>query len=136
MRVSDARVQAPHADAVEMRLDPRSQIIFLHDPFVAAVPVQLDVDPPDIDHASGDVITALQTGTALSARERQVCALIISGLSMTEAASQLAVSLHSATSDRRRAFQKLGITNQRELFGLGLASSRMRPNGTLGTVRH
>lgn len=57
-----------------------------------------------------------ERGASLSNRELAVCTLIVAGLSMEGIALELAVSPNSAISYRRRAFQKLGIATQKELF--------------------
>lgn len=57
---------------------------------------------------------------ALSAREAAVCARIVAGYSTEGIGLDLGVSQHSVVSYRRRAFGKLGIATQRELFSLVL----------------
>lgn len=54
----------------------------------------------------------------LSARERQVIAHVMAGMSTKEAALEMGVSLTTAWTYRYRAFQHLGIRSQRELFAL------------------
>ena len=55
---------------------------------------------------------------ALTARERDVCINILQGLSSEAIAGRLAISLNSVLTYRRRAYQRLGITSQNELFSL------------------
>lgn len=56
----------------------------------------------------------------LSAQERLVCGLILAGVTNEGIALELGVSPHSVTSYRRRAFHKLDIATQKELFSLAL----------------
>jgi DNA-binding CsgD family transcriptional regulator len=56
----------------------------------------------------------------LSDREHRVCTLLLDGFSIKAAAAQLDVSEHSAVSYRRRAFLKLGIDTQKDLFALAI----------------
>lgn len=55
---------------------------------------------------------------ALTARERDVCMNILQGLSSEAIAGKLGISLNSVLTYRRRAYQRLGITSQNELFSL------------------
>lgn len=64
----------------------------------------------------------------LSAREAAVCACIVAGHSSEGIGLRLGVSRHSVISYRRRAFGKLGIATQKDLFSLVL-----RRRGLLGT---
>jgi LuxR family transcriptional regulator, activator of tox operons len=52
----------------------------------------------------------------LSGRERQVCALIVSGLRSAAIAHQLDLSMNTVLSHRRRAYAKLNISSQNQLF--------------------
>lgn len=54
----------------------------------------------------------------LTARERDVCANILLGFSSEAIACELAISLNSVLTYRRRAYQRLGITSQNELFSI------------------
>lgn len=58
---------------------------------------------------------------ALTSRERDVCMNILQGLSSEAIAFKLAISLNSVLTYRRRAYQRLGITSQNELFSLVMA---------------
>ena len=63
----------------------------------------------------------------LTGREKQVCLRILSGLSSEAIAAELGIGLHSALTYRKRAYDKLGISSQNELFAIALrlvASSR------------
>jgi DNA-binding CsgD family transcriptional regulator len=57
---------------------------------------------------------------ALTGREKDVCIRILSGLSSEAIASELGISLHSALTYRKRAYEKLGISAQNELFSIAL----------------
>lgn len=59
---------------------------------------------------------------ALSARERQVVDAILAGLSAKECARQMGLSPTSIATYRQRAFEKLGIHRQAQLFQLQRAS--------------
>jgi LuxR family transcriptional regulator, activator of tox operons len=52
----------------------------------------------------------------LSGREQQVCALIVSGLRSAAIAHRLNLSVNTILSHRRRAYAKLSISSQNELF--------------------
>jgi len=56
----------------------------------------------------------------LTAREREVCVRILSGQSSEAISTDLAISIHSTLTYRRRAYQRLGISSQNELFALVL----------------
>ncbi len=55
---------------------------------------------------------------ALTSRERDVCVRILQGLSSEAIAARLGIGLNSVLTYRRRAYQRLGITSQNELFSL------------------
>ncbi|TKW76868.1 MAG: hypothetical protein DI543_18695, partial [Bradyrhizobium icense] len=57
---------------------------------------------------------------ALTGREKEVCLRILSGFSSEAIAAELGISLHSALTYRKRAYEKLGISAQNELFGMVL----------------
>jgi DNA-binding CsgD family transcriptional regulator len=56
----------------------------------------------------------------LTGREKDVCIRILSGLSSEAIASELGIGLHSALTYRKRAYEKLGISAQNELFSIAL----------------
>lgn len=58
--------------------------------------------------------------TVLTGREKEVCLRILSGFSSEAIAAELGISLHSALTYRKRAYEKLGISAQNELFGMVL----------------
>ncbi len=57
---------------------------------------------------------------ALTGREKEVCLRILSGFTSEAIAAELGISLHSALTYRKRAYDRLGISSQNELFGLVL----------------
>ena len=56
----------------------------------------------------------------LTGREQEVCLRILSGLSSEAIAASLGIGLHSALTYRKRAYDKLGISSQNELFAIAL----------------
>ena len=80
------------------------------------------------DEAAGDLNAvqrliaeaAQERGATLSTREASACAHIVLGYSIKGIGLILGVSSHSVVSYRRRAFAKLGIGTQKELFSLVL----------------
>jgi LuxR family transcriptional regulator, activator of tox operons len=59
-------------------------------------------------------------GVPLSPREHDVCRLLLSGLTVPEAADQLRVKQSTAQSYVQRAFEKLGVRTRRALFDWAL----------------
>ena len=57
---------------------------------------------------------------ALTGREKEVCRRILSGFSSEAIASGLGIGLQSALTYRKRAYEKLGISSQNELFAIVL----------------
>ena len=66
----------------------------------------------------------------LTGREKEVCVGILSGSSSEAISIDLGISLQSTFTYRKRAYEKLGICSQNELFGivLRLLMSPRRPN--------
>lgn len=62
----------------------------------------------------------------LTGRERDVCVRILSGFSSEAIAAELGISPHSALTYRKRAYEKLGISAQNELFAIALKSMAAR----------
>ena len=60
---------------------------------------------------------------ALTRRERDVCAAILSGLTLHGVAASLGVSFNTVLTLRRRAYARLGIATERELVRLSLQHS-------------
>lgn len=65
----------------------------------------------------------------LSRREADVCARVLTGYSNEAIALDLDLSIHSVATYRRRAYAKLGLTSQNELFSLMLARLVAVPGG-------
>ena len=79
------------------------------------------------DAAGGDPARQLKTlfasaapFAALTGREKDVCLRILSCFSSEATAAELGISLHSALTYRKRAYEKLGISAQNELFAMVL----------------
>ncbi|WGS21618.1 MULTISPECIES: helix-turn-helix transcriptional regulator [unclassified Bradyrhizobium] len=95
----------------------------------AAVARHFQRDAMDID-PMGRLKTLFATAESfamLTGREKEVCLRILSGLSSEAIAAELGIGLHSALTYRKRAYDKLGISSQNELFAIALrlmASSR------------
>ncbi|OAF07376.1 helix-turn-helix transcriptional regulator [Bradyrhizobium neotropicale] len=58
--------------------------------------------------------------TRLTCREREVCLRILSGFSSEAISADLGISLQSTFTYRKRAYKKLGIVSQNELFAIAL----------------
>jgi DNA-binding CsgD family transcriptional regulator len=56
----------------------------------------------------------------LTGREQEVCLRILSGFSSEAISADLGISLHSTLTYRKRAYDKLGISAQNELFAIVL----------------
>jgi DNA-binding CsgD family transcriptional regulator len=56
----------------------------------------------------------------LTGREKEVCLRILKGLSSEAIAAELGIGLHSALTYRKRAYDRLGISSQNELFAIAL----------------
>ncbi|BAL74506.1 helix-turn-helix transcriptional regulator [Bradyrhizobium cosmicum] len=67
---------------------------------------------------------------ALTPREQDVCRRILLGLSSEAISQALGIGLHSTLTYRKRAYGRLGISSQNELFSivLGLLTTLGRPN--------
>ncbi|MCK1616391.1 helix-turn-helix transcriptional regulator [Bradyrhizobium sp. 159] len=57
---------------------------------------------------------------ALTPREQEVCRRILAGFSSEAISKDLGVSLHSTLTYRKRAYERLGISSQSELFAIVL----------------
>jgi DNA-binding CsgD family transcriptional regulator len=68
--------------------------------------------------------------STLTPREQDVCRRILLGLSSEAISQALGISLHSTLTYRKRAYGRLGISSQNELFSivLGLLTTLGRPN--------
>jgi DNA-binding CsgD family transcriptional regulator len=58
--------------------------------------------------------------STLTPREQDVCRRILEGLSSEAISQQLGISLHSTLTYRKRAYERLGISSQNELFAIVL----------------
>ncbi|WP_407114949.1 helix-turn-helix transcriptional regulator [Bradyrhizobium sp. LMG 9283] len=58
--------------------------------------------------------------SALTPREQDVCRRILAGFSSEAISQALGISLHSTLTYRKRAYERLGISSQNELFGIVL----------------
>jgi DNA-binding CsgD family transcriptional regulator len=77
----------------------------------------------DVAGTTNKLVTLFATTdrfVALSPREKEICLRILSGYSSEAIAAELGVSLHSTFTYRKRAYEKLGISSQNELFGIVL----------------
>jgi len=81
----------------------------------------------DPNQALAHVLATSPPLDGLTGREREVCRRILLGFSSEAISSELGISLHSTLTYRKRAYEKLGISSQNELFGMvlrALTSSR------------
>ena len=87
----------------------------------AAVARHLETcSPPPRRSGLTELFSTSPALAALTAREREVCVRILSGLSSEAISADLSISIHSTLTYRRRAYGRLGITSQNELFALVL----------------
>jgi DNA-binding CsgD family transcriptional regulator len=89
----------------------------------AAVARHLDATAPGQSPRTpglGELFATSPALAALTAREREVCLRILSGQSSEAISADLGISIHSTLTYRRRAYQRLGISSQNELFALVL----------------
>ena len=73
-----------------------------------------------------DALMRLDASRPLSEREASVCARVVMGYTNEGASLDLGLSYHSVATYRRRAYDKLGITSQNELFALLLSRSHLQ----------
>jgi DNA-binding CsgD family transcriptional regulator len=77
----------------------------------------------DVAGTTNKLVTLFATTdrfVALTPREKEVCQRILSGYSSEAISAELGVSLHSTFTYRKRAYEKLGISSQNELFAIVL----------------
>jgi DNA-binding CsgD family transcriptional regulator len=94
-------------------------------PLAAACERHFDLTPKRAMPTLEQAVALLEGGEGmpvLSAREAAVCARIVTGYSNEAIALDLDLSFHSVRTYRRRAYAKLNVTSQNELFALILAS--------------
>jgi DNA-binding CsgD family transcriptional regulator len=75
----------------------------------------------------GELLATNPRFDGLTGRERDVCRRILLGFSSEAISADLGISLHSTLTYRKRAYEKLDISSQNELFGMvlhALTSSR------------
>jgi DNA-binding CsgD family transcriptional regulator len=58
--------------------------------------------------------------TRLTEREKEVCLRILAGFGSEAISADLGIGLHSTLTYRKRAYEKLGISSQNELFAIAL----------------
>lgn len=71
------------------------------------------------------IVRALSPQSPLTEREAQVCTLILIGCSSEAIALRLGIAVSSVLTYRRRAYERLGIVSQNELFAKVLAQLSM-----------
>jgi DNA-binding CsgD family transcriptional regulator len=78
--------------------------------------------PPESDPTRriGTLFSGSEPFTRLTGREKDICLGILSGLSSEAISANLSISLHSTLTYRKRAYDKLGISSQNELFSMVL----------------
>ncbi len=86
----------------------------------AAVARHLDAPAPQRRPTLAELFATHPLLAPLTAREREVCLRILSGHSSEAISAELAISIHSTLTYRRRAYARLGISSQNELFALVL----------------
>ncbi len=77
----------------------------------------------DVGDTTSKLETLFATGErfiTLTPREKQVCVRILSGYGSEAISAELGISLHSTFTYRKRAYEKLGLSSQNELFGIAL----------------
>ncbi|PAK05659.1 hypothetical protein CJO67_23030 [Burkholderia ubonensis] len=96
-------------------------------PLAAAIERHAELMPASRSQNLMRIALLLQSGRGpfiLSQREAQVCARIVSGYSNEAIALDLMLSVHSVRTYRKRAYWKLGVTSQNELFSIILNAER------------
>ncbi|WP_028351872.1 helix-turn-helix transcriptional regulator [Bradyrhizobium murdochi] len=78
------------------------------------------VSPDDPDRTLKALFASGAPFARLTGRERAVCLRIVSGLSSEAISADLGISPHSTLTYRKRAYGKLGISSQNELFAIVL----------------
>jgi DNA-binding CsgD family transcriptional regulator len=81
------------------------------------------------------LLADIPRGSRLSRQEIAVCARIVTGHSTESIALNLGISTHSVATYRRRAYAKLNVSSQNELFLLLLGLCSRRPASGPGYAR-
>lgn len=103
------------------------RIDMIKSPLAAAFERHLDLKPKREMPTPAQMAASLQggeSGPALSGREAAVCVGVVTGHSNEAIALHLDLSINSVRTYRRRAYAKLQITSQNELFALILNGGR------------
>ncbi|MCA1495641.1 LuxR C-terminal-related transcriptional regulator [Bradyrhizobium sp. NBAIM14] len=87
-------------------------------PAIAASVARHFQEKPTSDLAS--LFATRKPLSALTLREQEVCRHILGGFSSEAISQALGISLHSILTYRKRAYERLGISSQSELFGIVL----------------
>ena len=75
------------------------------------------ISPPDREQVYRSVCKVLfNSGHGLTPREAEVCASIVLGRRVAGTSRKLNISAHTVATHRKRAYSKLGISSQNELF--------------------
>jgi len=93
---------------------------------------ELHQDMPLIERIK-NLFLVLSASKRLSEREALVCAYVLLGYSNEAIALNLDLSFHSIVTYRRRAYAKLGVTSQSELFSIALNGCGLDLRATLGS---
>jgi DNA-binding CsgD family transcriptional regulator len=128
-RPDDAICLSLYRDCCEGSFDDEDlrRIDMIKSPLAAAFERHLDLKPKRDMPTPAQMAALLQggeSGPALSEREAAVCVGIVTGHSNEAIALHLDLSINSVRTYRRRAYAKLQITSQNELFALILNGGR------------
>jgi DNA-binding CsgD family transcriptional regulator len=107
--------------------DDFNRIEAIKAPLAAPFERHLDLKPTPALPSLTRVVEILQgseNAPMLSSREAAVCARIVTGYSNEAIALDLSLSFHSVRTYRRRAYAKLNVSSQNELFALILNGGR------------
>lgn len=100
-----------------------SKLLQLNDGIVPPLYIEHTIQPieclPSEDrHVQIEKITNILTRLNLTYRESEICAYITQGYSSIAISLILNISINTIATHRKRAYAKLGISSQRELFSL------------------
>jgi DNA-binding CsgD family transcriptional regulator len=116
--------RAPFApDELEIIRNASDVLVAMIEQHLALADDEASCDLDAVQRLIGEI--ARERGPLLSAREADTCARIVAGYSTEGIGLDLGVSSHSVISYRRRAFDKLGIATQKELFAMVLRKHRL-----------